>query len=53
LLRGSGLDASLLVHHHGHLPHDIVLLPYLYLLDTLCNPDRVRQDIARKVATPD
>ncbi len=47
------LDASLLVHHHGQMPSDIVLLPYLYLLDTLCNPDRVRQDIARKVATPD
>jgi hypothetical protein len=47
------LNASLLVHDHGHIPADIVLLPYLYLLDTLCNPDRVRQDIARKVATPD
>jgi hypothetical protein len=46
-------DASLLVHHHGQLPSDIVLLPYLYLLDTMCDPDRVRQDIARKVATPD
>jgi len=29
------------------------LPPYLYLLDTLCNPDRVRNDIERKVATPD
>lgn len=44
-------NASLLVHHNGHLPADIVLLPYLYLLDTLCNPDRVRHDIVRKVAT--
>jgi hypothetical protein len=49
----SELDASLLVHHHGQMPADIVLLPYLYLLDTLCNPERVRKHIARKVATPD
>jgi hypothetical protein len=47
------VDASLLVHHDGELPADIVFLPYLYLLDTLCNPERVRQEIERKVATPD
>lgn len=47
------IDASLLVHHDGELPADIVFLPYLYLLDTLCNPERVREDIQRKVATPD
>lgn len=47
------IDASLLAHHDGDLPRDIVLLPYLYLLDTLCNPERVRQDIERKVAMPD
>lgn len=45
------LDASLLVHHHGQMPADIVLLPYLYLLDMLCNPDRIRESIARRVAT--
>ncbi|OMC28877.1 hypothetical protein A5738_22550 [Mycobacterium colombiense] len=47
------IDASLLVHHHGELPADIVYLPYLYLLDTLCNPERVRANIERKVGTPD
>ncbi|CAM4356038.1 hypothetical protein MB901379_00013 [Mycobacterium basiliense] len=45
------LDTSLLIHHDGQMPADIVLLPYLYLLDTLCNPDRVRSTIMRKVAT--
>ncbi|QNI08717.1 hypothetical protein GAN17_22520 [Mycobacterium kubicae] len=48
--RKNEIDASLLVHHSGELPDDLVFLPYLYLLDTLCNPVRVREHIARKVA---
>ncbi|WP_141213959.1 hypothetical protein [Mycobacterium marinum] len=46
------LNASLLVHHHGQMPADIVLLPYLYLLDVLCNPDRIREMIVRNVTKP-
>ncbi|WP_202376577.1 hypothetical protein [Mycobacterium paraintracellulare] len=48
--RKNEIDASLLVNHSGELPADIVFLPYLYLLDTLCRPDAVREHIARKVA---
>jgi hypothetical protein len=51
--RKNEVDASLLVHHHGELPPDIVFLPYLYLLDTLCKPGEMRESIQRKVATPD
>lgn len=30
---------ALLAHHDGHLPHDLVLLAYMYLLDVLTRPD--------------
>lgn len=43
--RKSDVDAALLAHHDGQIPGDIVLLPYLYLLDILCNPERVRDSI--------
>lgn len=43
--RKSEVDAALLAHHDGQIPSDIVLLPYLYLLDILCNPERVRDSI--------
>jgi hypothetical protein len=52
-VRKSEIDATLLAHFDGQIPSDIVLLPYLYLLDTLCNPDRIRESIARRVATAD
>lgn len=38
----------LLAHHTGEMPDDIVFLPYLYLLDTLCEPDRVRETIVKR-----
>lgn len=41
-------ETSLLIHHDGSLPHDIALLPYLYLLHVLCNPDLVRDNIIRR-----
>jgi hypothetical protein len=44
------LDASLLLHHDGELPGDLVLLPYLYLLSVFCNPERMRAKIANSVA---
>lgn len=50
--RRNEIAAGILVHHHGEMPADIVYLPYLYLLETLCNPERVRKDIERKVSTP-
>lgn len=40
----------LLARHDGDFPDDILFLPYLYLLETLCFPDRVRATIARAVA---
>jgi hypothetical protein len=46
------IEASVLAHHHGELPRDIVYLPYLYLLDILCNPARTAASVARKVALP-
>lgn len=47
------VDSRLLAHHTGELPDDIVFLPYLYLLDLLCDPKQIRSSIARQVARPD
>jgi hypothetical protein len=38
---------ALLAHHDGRLPHDLSLLGYLYLLDVLVNPDRLRLKLYR------
>ena len=38
----------LLAHHTGEMPDDLVFLPYLYLLDTLCEPDRARAVIVKR-----
>jgi hypothetical protein len=46
------IDACLLTHHNGNLPDDLALLPFLYLLDVMSNPDRMRDRIARLVAGP-
>lgn len=35
----------LLAHHTGEIPDDLVYLPYLYLLDVLGDPGRVREVI--------
>jgi hypothetical protein len=48
--RKNEIDAALLVQHEGEMPADIAYLPYLYLLETLSEPDRTRDFIARKVA---
>jgi hypothetical protein len=48
--RKNEIDAALLVQHEGEMPADVAYLPYLYLLDTLSQPDRAREHIARKVA---
>jgi len=47
------IEASVLAHHDGEFPRDIIFLPYLYLLDVLCNPARTAASIARKVALRD
>lgn len=39
------LFANILVQHDGQLPEDIVLLPYLYLLEVLCYPNDMRRRI--------
>jgi hypothetical protein len=39
---------ALLVHHTGDLPADLSLLGYLYLLDVLANPDRLRTILYKK-----
>lgn len=41
----------LLAHHTGDMPSDLVFLPYLYLLDTLSDPEQVRENIVRRVLT--
>jgi hypothetical protein len=41
----------LLAHHTGETPADLVFLPYLYLLDALSDPERVRENIVRRVLT--
>lgn len=38
---------ALLAHHNGNVPHDVGLLGYLYLLDVLAHPDRVRDRLFR------
>ncbi|KMO71836.1 hypothetical protein [Mycolicibacterium obuense] len=43
----------LLAHHTGELPDDLVYLPYLYLLDTLCEPERVRETIVKRARVRD
>jgi hypothetical protein len=37
----------LLAHHTGQIPDDLVFLPYLYLLDVLCEPGRTRETIVK------
>lgn len=44
--KGPMTDA-LLAHHDGHVPHDIGLLAYLYLLDVLLDPIRLRRTLYR------
>ncbi|GLY71587.1 hypothetical protein [Amycolatopsis taiwanensis] len=39
---------SLLAHHNGVLPHDLVLLAYLYLLDVLTKPDVLARRLYRQ-----
>lgn len=43
----SALTDALLAHHDGDVPHDIGLLGYLYLLDMLTHPDRLRRNLYR------
>ncbi|NHE67812.1 hypothetical protein G9U53_26260 [Rhodococcus sp. D-46] len=40
-------NARVLAHHDGTLPDDLTLLPYLYLLSVLNQPDTVRLRIER------
>ena len=43
----------LLAHHTGDTPDDLVSLPFLYLLDTLCAPARVRETIVKRARVRD
>lgn len=43
----SALTEALLANHNGDVPHDVGLLAYLYLLDVLANPDRLRRTLYR------
>lgn len=40
--------AALLAHHDGDVPHDVGLLGYLYLLDVMLHPERVRRLLYRQ-----
>lgn len=42
------ISERLLAHHTGEIPDDLVFLPYLYLLDTLCEPVKVREVIVKR-----
>lgn len=44
------VDANLMVRHTGNIPHDLALLPWLYLLDMLAEPAQVRGNIGRRNA---
>jgi hypothetical protein len=39
---------ALLTHHNGHVPHDLALLGYLYLLDLLNRPDNLRDSLYQR-----
>lgn len=41
--KGSEVNNALLLHHTGQLNHDLAGLAYLYLLEMLIHPERVRQ----------
>jgi hypothetical protein len=43
----TALTEALLANHDGAVPHDVGLLGYLYLLDVLANPDRLRRTLFR------
>ncbi len=43
----------LLAHHTGDFPSDLVFLPYLYLLETLCHPARIRETIVKHARVRD
>lgn len=47
--RQAEIDERLLAHHNGEIPSDVALLPYLYLLVVLSNPDVVRDTIIKRV----
>ncbi|HEX3791937.1 MAG TPA: hypothetical protein VHW44_29015 [Pseudonocardiaceae bacterium] len=38
---------ALLAQHRGHLPHDLALVGYLYLLEALTRPDILRKNLYR------
>jgi hypothetical protein len=44
----SAMTDALLAHHNGTIPHDIGLLGYLYLLDVLAHPERLRRALYRR-----
>ena len=43
----------LLAHHTGETPDNLVFLPFLYLLDTLCAPARIRETIVKRARVRD
>ncbi|WP_154606649.1 hypothetical protein [Rhodococcus sp. AQ5-07] len=45
------LEERLLAQHNGKIPNDIALLPYLYLLVAMSDPDTVRGRIADHVGS--
>lgn len=40
-------DTTLLIQHNGDIPEDLSLLAYLYLLDLLADPERLRRILSR------
>jgi hypothetical protein len=41
------ITEALLAHHDGEVPHDVGLIAYLYLLDVLSSPERLRRVLYR------
>jgi hypothetical protein len=44
----AGDGAALLTAHTGDVHHDVGLLSWLYLLDVLAHPDRLRQMLSKR-----
>lgn len=41
------LTNSLLARHNGHVPHNLALLGYVYLLEIMANPDHLKDSLRR------
>lgn len=44
-------DTALMIQHNGEIPDDLSFLAYLYVLDLLCSPERLRKILKNRART--